>query len=348
MEQYLLAYQELTGESFLNHFWDKKEYRLNYIFSKLAELELQCPLSLLKEYLSECHSDQERTDKKWECMANHLKFYMKGLQTPKAVEMLFQAADEIGISDKGLFAIEDLLLESFGLEYGCKWNYYGYHDSSVYYDFSGIDLIRPFLSIEEHQKLFHIIEHHIFVNYFPKYQSFLIGVLSKEDHLLWFPKEEARAVFLELAKTVSQDRRLENLYKIYLSKEELEELDRNRQEKEKRRLMLEQRRKIAAIRKDFTRWVAKNRNSFRHFAELCVYAMECSYDSEKEKEKCFITKRYLCNLFQKEPVMVLERPEAERLYSLLQHLFMKDELTFAELKWILSFVEVKEKRKEAV
>lgn len=141
---------------------------------------------------------------------------------------------------------------------------------------------------------------------------------------------------------------MENLYKIYLSREELEEMDRNRQEKEKRRLMLEQRRKIAAIRKDFTRWVAKNRNTCRHFAELCVYALERSYDSEKEKEKCFITKRYLCNLFQKEPVMVLERPEAESLYSMLQHLFRKDELTFAELKWILSFVEVKEKRKEAV
>lgn len=45
--------------------------------------------------------------------------------------------------------------------------------------------------------------------------------------------------------------------------------------------------------------------------------------------------------------MLLERKEAGSLCGLLKFLFMKEELTFAEMKWILGFVEVKEKRKEA-
>ena len=115
MEQYLSAYQDLTGKSFFKHFWSKEDYDLYDIFSWLAELELLCPLSLLEEYLSECSSGREQADEKWVFMAKYLITYMKGLQTPKAVEMLFRIVEEIGISDKGLFGVEDLLLESVSL-----------------------------------------------------------------------------------------------------------------------------------------------------------------------------------------------------------------------------------------
>lgn len=347
MEQYLSVYQELTGESFLKYFWNMKNYHLNCIFSKMAELEMICPLSLLKEYLSERRSDQEQTDKKWENMADYLKTYMEGLQTPKAVEMLFLTAEEIGISDQGLFAVEDLLLESVGMEDGCKRSYYVSYGSSASFKFSRIDLIRPFLSMEEHRKLFYIIERHIFVNYPDKYLSFLIGVLSKEDHLLWFPKEEAREVFLALTETACQQKQLENLRKIYLTGEELDEFNLKRKEREKRHLLLEQKRKTDAIRKDFTRQVAEIRNTDRHFPGLYDYVQEYGYESDEKKEKRYITKRYLCSLFQGNSGMLLERKEAGSLCGLLKFLFMKEELTFAEMKWILGFVEVKENRKEA-
>ncbi len=288
MEQYLSVYGELTGESFLNHFWNKKNYALNRIFSKLAELELLDPLKLLKEYLSEYRCDKEKADKKWECMAAHLMAYMKGVQTPKAAEMLFQIVEETGISDKGLFAVEDLLLESFGMEYGCRTRYYY---SNNHYDFSGTDLIRPFLSMGDHQKLFRILERHIFVHYPDRYHSFLIGVLSKEDHLRWFPKEEAREVFLALAETLGQQRKLENLRGIYLTEEELDEFRLKKQEREERHLLLEKKREIDGIRKEFTRRVAEVRNTDRHFAGLYDYAGGYCYESDKKKEKRYITKR---------------------------------------------------------
>ena len=344
MEQYLSIYRELTGESFLNHFWNKKNYALNRIFSKLAELELLDPFKLLKEYLSEYHCDKEKADKKWECMADHLMAYMKGVQTPKAAEMLFQIVEETGISDKGLFAVEGLLLESFGMEYGSRTRYYYSND---HYDFSGTDLIRPFLSTGDHQKLFRILERHIFVNYPDRYHSFLIGVLSKEDHLLWFPKEEAREVFLVLAETLGQQRKLENLRGIYLTEEELDEFHLKKQERERRHLLLEKKRKIDGIRKEFTRQVAEVRNTDRHFAGLYDYAGGYCYESDKKKEKCYITKRYLCSLFQGNFNMLLERKEAGSLCDLLKLLFMEGELTFAEVKRMLGFVEVKENRKEA-
>ncbi len=45
--------------------------------------------------------------------------------------------------------------------------------------------------------------------------------------------------------------------------------------------------------------------------------------------------------------MLLERKEAGSLCDLLKLLFVEGELTFAEVKRMLGFVEVKENRKEA-
>ena len=73
IKQYLFAYQELTGESFFRLFWNKKDDGLHSIFSKLAELELICPLDLLEEYLTEFRSDREQADEKWKIMAGYLK-----------------------------------------------------------------------------------------------------------------------------------------------------------------------------------------------------------------------------------------------------------------------------------
>jgi len=344
IKQYLFAYQELTGESFFRLFWNKRDDGLDSIFSKLAELELLCPLKLLEDYLTEFRSDQEQTDEKWKFMAGYLKTYMEGLQTPKAAEMLFRIAEEIGISDEGLFAVEALLLESVRMVAGHRRGYYGNYYSS--HNFSGVDLVRPFLSVEDHRKLFWILERHTFLNYPDQYLPFLTGVLSKEDHLLWFPKEDARKVFLAISET-GRKKGMENLRKIYLTEDELEELKLKRQEKEKRRLLLEQRRRKEAIRKDFDRRVAKSRGTDTQFAELYDYVERYCREREEKKEKRYITKRYLCSLFQRNPCMLLEREEAGSLCKLLRFLFLKEELTFEEMKRMLDCVEVEEERKEA-
>ena len=258
--------------------------------------------------------------------------------------MLFRIAEEIGISDEGLFAVEALLLESVRMVVGYRRGYYGYYSSSR--DFSGVDLVRPFLSVEEHRKLFWILERHTFLNYPDQYLSFLTGVLSKEDHLLWFPKEEARKVFLAISET-GRKRGMENLRKIYLTEDELEDLKIKKQEKEKRRLLLEQRRRKEAIRKDFDWRVAKSRGTDTQFAELYDYVERYCREREEKKEKCYITRRYLCSLFQKNPCMLLERKEAGSLCKLLRFLFLKEELTFEEMKRMLDCVEVEEERKEA-
>ena len=52
-------------------------------------------------------------------------------------------------------------------------------------------------------------------------------------------------------------------------------------------------------------------------------------------------KRYLCSLFERKHGMLIVQKEAESLCQLATVLFVKAELDFSELKWILNQVEFK-------
>lgn len=52
-------------------------------------------------------------------------------------------------------------------------------------------------------------------------------------------------------------------------------------------------------------------------------------------------KRYLCSLFERKQGMLIVQKEAESLCQLATVLFVKAELDFSELKWILNQVEFK-------
>lgn len=330
IQRYVSVYENLTGMAFYQHFWNTKRYDLYTVFGRLAELELVHPLALLEEYLKECQSNQEQADKKWQVMADYLNSYMKGLQTPEALEMLFRLEKAFGTSSHGLFSIEELLCDSLGIERYGKIKFYG------------LDLIRPFLSIEDHQQLFYILERHIFKRYPDRYISFLIKVLSIKDNLLWFPKEDARNVFLTLEEVSEQQRELEELRKIYLTEEELETANRERKEREERNLLMEQIRKKRKIRKKFTRYIAKIRNTKEQFAKLRDYVQKYCIDKEAGKQRKYITKRYLCSLFQKNPRMLLGQKEVEDLCELAMALFTEEELSFSEMREMMGHVEIRE------
>lgn len=330
IQRYVSVYENLTGSAFYQHFWNTKRYDLYTVFGRLAELELVHPLALLEEYLKECQSNQEQADKKWQVMADYLNSYMKGLQTPEALEMLFRLEKAFGTSSHRLFSIEELLCDSFGIERYGKIKFYG------------LDLIRPFLSIEEHQQLFYILEQHIFRRYPDRYIPFLIKVLSIKDNLLWFPKEDARNVFLTLEEVSEQQRELEELRKIYLTEEELEAANRERKEREERNLLMKQIRKKRKIRKKFTRYIAKIRNTKEQFAKLRDYVQKYYIDKETGKQRKYITKRYLCSLFQENPRMLLGQKEVEDLCELAMVLFTEGELSFSEMREMMGHVEIRE------
>ena len=112
-------------------------------------------------------------------------------------------------------------------------------------------------------------------------------------------------------------------------------------EREDRRLWLEEREKIRAIRKEFDLLVAKTRNTETQFKELLDYVQRYYTGSKSRKEIRYIVKRYLCSLFQRKSGMLIVQKEAEALCELATVLFVKAELDYSELKWILNQVEFK-------
>ena len=112
-------------------------------------------------------------------------------------------------------------------------------------------------------------------------------------------------------------------------------------ELEERHLWLEEREKIRTIRKEFDLLVAKTRNTETQFKELLDYVQRYYTGRKPRKERRFIVKRYLCSLFERKQGMLIVQKEAESLCQLATVLFVKAELDFSELKWILNQVEFK-------
>lgn len=330
IKAYLAVYKNLTGEEFSTHFWNSAETELRRIFQRLAELELIHPLSLLEEYLEEDTSGGRKAGQKWCFMAEHLKAYMEGLKTPTAVEMLFRMERVSDFSEHDLLPMEVLL-----------WNGLGIRFQYGRISFSGLDFSRPFLSVEEHQRIFSITDRYLFKRYPEQYIPFLLQVLTTEANFSWFPKAEARSIFLQLSGMDKRLPEMERLREIYLTEEELEAIKTKEKEREDRRLWLEEREKIRAIRKEFDLLVAKTRNTETQFKELLAYVQRYYTSKKSRKERRYIVKRYLCSLFQRNLEMLIVQKEAEALCELATVLFVKAELDFSELKWILNQVEFK-------
>jgi hypothetical protein len=284
----------------------------------------------LEEYLEEDRDSDRKAGQKWCFMAEHLKAYMEGLKTPTAVEMLFRMERASDFSKHDLLPMEELL-----------WNGLGIRFQYGRISFSELDFSRPFLSVEEHQRIFSITDRYLFKRYPEQYIPFLLQVLTTEANFSWFPKDEARSVFLQLSEMDKRLPEMERLREIYLTGEELETIKAKEKEREERRLWLEEREKIRAIRKEFDLLVAKTRNTETQFKELLAYVQRYYTGKKSRKERRYIVKRYLCSLFQRNPGMLIVQKEAEALCELATVLFVKAELDFSELKWILNQIEFK-------
>lgn len=105
---------------------------------------------------------------------------------------------------------------------------------------------------------------------------------------------------------------------------------------------MEQFRKKRKIRKKFTRYIAKIRNTKEQFAKLRDYVQKYYIDKEDGKQRKYITKRYLCSLFQKNPRMLLGQREVKDLCELAMALFTEEELSFSEMREMMGHVEIRE------
>lgn len=105
--------------------------------------------------------------------------------------------------------------------------------------------------------------------------------------------------------------------------------------------MAAQFRMVRKVRKDFTRQIAKTRNSGDQFEQLGDYVRDW-VEREERCERRYITKRYLCSLPLKDQQIFISRRETEKLCRLVMLLFDEAELTFSEMKKILNCIELSE------
>lgn len=222
-KQYLSAYFSLTGEEITEMFWKRKNYTLSLLFPQFVERGHLEPLELLEQYLNEVEIPKNKIREKWFYMADYLQNYIKGLSSPSSYEMFMKLITSFGISNQSsMFEIEKLLWDSIGMK----------SDWRNQLSFSSLDFIRPFLSVEEHQELFRIIEQHIFHEYTESYVDFLVRILSDTNNFLWFEREDAKQLFHRLEPCLTDGSDLENLRRIYLTEQEISVLEEQKRFKD--------------------------------------------------------------------------------------------------------------------
>ena len=317
-------------------FWKRKNYTLSLLFPQFVERGHLEPLELLEQYLNEVEIPKNKIREKWFYMADYLQNYIKGLSSPSSYEMFMKLITSFGISNQSsMFEIEKLLWDSIGMK----------SDSRNQLSFSSLDFIRPFLSVEEHQELFRIIEQHIFHEYTESYVDFLVRILSDTNNFLWFEREDAKQLFHRLEPCLTDGSDLENLRRIYLTEQEISVLEEQKKKKELRHQEYKQLMAKREIRKDFNNQISLGKKENCLFGTLQNYISGYSYRSAERQEKYYITKQFLFDSFKGSPVRYLKEREIQGLLKVLSILWKEKFLEFIDLKKIVDKVEV-EKEEE--
>lgn len=337
LKQYLAAYFSLTGEEIIKVFWKCNNYELHPLFSKFVEWGLISPGKLLDQYLNEAEMPENEMREKWCHIVYYLQSYFKGLYTLESYEFFIKMIAHFGISDHtSMFEIKRMLWDSVGIK--SKWG------QGISY--CSLDIIRPFLSIEEHQELFRILERHIFHEYTESYVDFLVRILSDTNNFLWFDREEAKQIFVRLESWLTDGSDLKRLRNIYLTDRELLLLEEQNRKKELRHQEYEQLMKQKEIRKDFTCRIAKAKRTGRLFHMLKDYITGYYYKSTEIKERRHITKKFLSSFFMGGIRRYLKKKEIQELLKVLDILWGESALGIEDLKCIINSIRVEKEEEE--
>lgn len=328
---FLERYESLTGEAYKNNFWRSDLPFLQGVFGKLTQMGLLFPQKLLEDYIKEYKDAPEKAREKWVIMSGYLKNYIMGISIPDAYQMLKRLIDVFGVAEgNNLISTHTLLFKSFDImDYG-------------YEKYQNMDLIRPFLSPEEHRQIFSWIEQYIFKNNTGNYVDFLTNILLNENNLLWLSKTEARDFFFQIQEEVGIYQ-VSVLRQIYLSEEEQKDYnDRIRIQQERHR-MLENWKQTIKKKKKFTKTVAVCRGTDKHFNGI-----RKSMQSYPKSIYYPIAASYIRNYFTKNNEIYISRSEFKELLLMLVDFLMDNELDMERVKKIINCVEIKEAEDDVV
>lgn len=329
IHEILQHYQELTGEDYTKRFWNRYEWCDKPLFFHLCETRALAPVEMMQHFLREHQQDAQAAYEKWKQIGQHMQEYMEHLQTHEAYEMLKLLIEQSGITDEWKPFQITKVLES------CVRNERGYWSSDTKWK---LDIIRPFLEAEEHQRLFLWVEEYFFLYHTKDHRKFLVQVLLQEENLLWLSKEDARVIYLELAEEETAKRYADKLRTRYLLKTEREELENHEKFQQERRKFKEQLLESKRLKKCFAEIVAKSRMREGQFKAIRKFLYVHSYWKSHEAED--IAASYIRSLFSKEPILLYSENDLEELTEILIHLYKRKKLELHNIKTFISKVEV--------
>ena len=319
----LTHYRELTGTDYRKRFWEQEHWKQLTVFRHLAEPGLIPVTGLMEQFLAEYQMDEKTAVDKWKNMLYYLYSYMKGIQSQESYAMLECYVKEMGIRDiANAFSVTELLE-------GCFKNIY-----SNYSRYCELDLFRPFLEPEEHRHFFTWLDDYVFQNYTEYYQSFVFHILSREENLLWFPKEEAQAVYSGLREKLGDQKMPSILRKIYMTEEEQQKLKDMEELLEERRALKKQLDKIRDMKAAFSKMIAGSRKKAGQFLKILAFV---NYSDLEEAEDSAVS--YLRSLFRRGQVYLYNAEDMGELTGLLSKLYACGKLELKEEKKFVNEVE---------
>lgn len=324
----LKRYEEITGGDYRLKFWKSTEYHSIQVFSHLADYGAIPVKEYLEQSLTEYNQDEGEARKKWEHMAWYLQRYMNGVSTQEAYGMLKLLVKACGVSEgKGLYSVGEVIKSCFVYERG-------YYTSQ-----KKLEIFRPFLEAEEHQSLFSWIEEYVFLTDTEEYLKFLLSVLEQEDNLLWFPKEDARAVFLCLWEKTENKEGLIPLQVLYLTGQEQQDLQSRENFIRERKDLKRRMETVKEMKLEFTEKIAESRGKAGQFLEISRFIRRQPYGYTDEAKK--IASGYLRAFAGRGQIYLQKKMDLEELFSLLSSLYTGGMLEMEEIREMVGKVEMK-------
>lgn len=305
-------YDNLTNTNYLSTF-NVYRYGRCSIYSKLVQNDVISLEKTFNDYLLYKKNNEESNSRK-NIDLEHIKEYIKNIESRKAFEFIryFLSINNHKVSDlsKYYFSLGDL--------------YKHHYRNSYYYCYDEIlDIKRSFLSPDEQRELLGWLEEYMFFERSDYYLDFAYHLLKDSYIKTILTYEELRSIYFEL---INFDRELKkdlNLRKMYLSKEELEKIEKEEADAEEEKRLLAIKEIELSVSNKFKS--IENIN-FKNLYEYC-YSYRCK--KEETSVACKLVKDYINNYIEKHTFITEEIKYFNKICNLL---IEQDFITAEEVK----------------
>lgn len=307
IQERIKKYDTLTNSSYLDSF-NQHKYMRERIYSKLVEKDIINLQEQFEKY-RKCQKNTDTPENK--APLRYLKNYVEGIHTRKAFLFLkyFLNLEEYSIKDTFEFGFH---LHSL---FTTKYHYYGHTEKEF-------NIKRSFLSMSEHKELFMWLEDYVFYNNSANYMSFVVTMLKDDFIEKLFSKTELKQLYSMIITIDTELSKNKSLREKYLSKEELELLEKQEQEAKDRERLLEQQQLEQKVIEDFNSITGLNLKTIHKF--LNKY-----WRNEETKMACKLVKEHFNNSLS---TYNLSHEEIIDFNEVMNDLLYKNVINIEELK----------------